>query len=161
AAGPRSAPGGVPPGRAGERPARSPTARDETRRGLLPPPHGHELAEPGGTQALPRGGCGQVGGHRRGPGPLPIRRMSVAAGQRREPVGDKPRAATGEPEESEFRRLVERVLGEAGDRPVRVLALRREPSPFATLFPAEVASVSLEGGTGVSLFVKHLGTEQA
>jgi aminoglycoside phosphotransferase (APT) family kinase protein len=37
----------------------------------------------------------------------------------------------------------------------------RAPSPFASLFPAEVLSVSLRDGGEVSLFVKHLGPEQA
>jgi aminoglycoside phosphotransferase (APT) family kinase protein len=39
-------------------------------------------------------------------------------------------------------------------------ALRREPSPFATLFPAEVLRASLDGKTEVRLFLKHLGPEQ-
>jgi Ser/Thr protein kinase RdoA (MazF antagonist) len=52
------------------------------------------------------------------------------------------------------------LLAPALGRPVRVDALRREPSPFATLFPAEVLRASLDGNTEVRLFLKHLGPEQ-
>lgn len=46
---------------------------------------------------------------------------------------------------------------------VTVTAWAREPSPVAVagLFPIEVLHVSLEGGEVVSLFVKHLGPEEA
>jgi aminoglycoside phosphotransferase (APT) family kinase protein len=75
-------------------------------------------------------------------------------------------SATGEaqtmaPEEARLRLTVERLLGRAEGRPVRVSSLRRAPSPFAGLFPAEVLSLSLQGGGERSLFVKHLGPEQA
>jgi aminoglycoside phosphotransferase (APT) family kinase protein len=56
---------------------------------------------------------------------------------------------------------VECLVQQAWGRPVKVAALRREPCRFATLFPAEVLSVSLHGGEALGLFVKHLGTEQA
>ena len=45
-------------------------------------------------------------------------------------------------------------------RPVEVAAFDRTPSPFATLFPAEVLSVELVGGERVSLFLKQLGEEE-
>jgi aminoglycoside phosphotransferase (APT) family kinase protein len=45
-------------------------------------------------------------------------------------------------------------------RDVRVEAVRRERSPFATLFPADVLDVSVAGGPPVRLFLKHLGPEQ-
>jgi hypothetical protein len=42
-----------------------------------------------------------------------------------------------------------------------VLEVRREPSPFATLFPAEVLTVALRCGRTLRLFLKHAGPEQA
>jgi Phosphotransferase enzyme family len=53
------------------------------------------------------------------------------------------------------------MLTPALGRPVRVDALKREPSPFATLFPAEVLRVSLDDETEVRVFLKHLGPEQS
>ena len=44
---------------------------------------------------------------------------------------------------------------------VKVSGIKSEPSPFATLFPAEVLTVSLGSGDEVSFFVKHLGSEQS
>lgn len=41
-----------------------------------------------------------------------------------------------------------------------VLGVRRTPSPYATVSPAEVVSVELTSGERVSIFVKHLGEEQ-
>lgn len=64
-------------------------------------------------------------------------------------------------DESNLRRTVEQVLTDALGRPVRVAVLKREPSPFATVFPAKVLSVSLQGGEAMQLFVKYLGSEQA
>ncbi len=64
-------------------------------------------------------------------------------------------------DEANLRLTVERMLTQALGRPARVIAMTREPSPFATVFPAEVLSISLEGGETPSLFVKHLGSEQA
>ncbi len=57
--------------------------------------------------------------------------------------------------ESSLHETLEELLG----RPVA--AIRREPSEWATLFPADVLTVSLEGGDTVALFVKHLGSEEA
>jgi aminoglycoside phosphotransferase (APT) family kinase protein len=64
-------------------------------------------------------------------------------------------------DDAELRRTVERLLTRAGGRPATIAKLTRTPSPFATLFPVEVLSLSLQGGGEVSLFVKHLGAEQA
>ena len=44
---------------------------------------------------------------------------------------------------------------------VKVSGIKCEPSPFATLFPAEVLTVSLGNEDEVSFFVKHLGSEQS
>jgi aminoglycoside phosphotransferase (APT) family kinase protein len=63
--------------------------------------------------------------------------------------------------DARLRRTLERLLGHARGRPVNVSRLRREPSPFATLFPAEILSLTLRGGGELALFVKHLGPEQA
>jgi hypothetical protein len=60
-------------------------------------------------------------------------------------------------EEADLRLTLERLLESAHGQPVRVAGLRRRPSPFATLSPAEVLCVTLAGGDEVSLFVKHLG----
>ena len=64
-------------------------------------------------------------------------------------------------DETSLRLILERLLQVAQGPGVKASGLRREPSPFATLFPAEVLSVSLEGGGEVSFFVKHLGSEQS
>ena len=70
-------------------------------------------------------------------------------------------ARTAGPNEAGLYRMLERLLQRAAGTPVRVSGLRRRPSPFATLFPAEVWSVELAGEGELSLFVKHLGREQA
>lgn len=41
-----------------------------------------------------------------------------------------------------------------------ILGVHRTPSPYATVFPAEVVSVELASGEPISIFVKHLGEEQ-
>jgi len=64
-------------------------------------------------------------------------------------------------DETSLRLTLERLLQVAQGPGVKASGLRREPSPFATLFPAEVLSVSLESGDEVSFFVKHLGYEQS
>jgi len=76
-------------------------------------------------------------------------------------VGTASEPQTVTPDDLRLRHTVERQLGAAEGRPVRVAALRRTRSPFAGLFPAEVLTVSLQGGGERSLFVKHLGPEQA
>ena len=56
---------------------------------------------------------------------------------------------------------VEQILAEAWGRPVRIAGVAREPSKFATLFPAEILTVSFSDGEPLRLFVKHLGPEEA
>jgi hypothetical protein len=63
-------------------------------------------------------------------------------------------------DEEELVLTVEDLLAPSLGRDVRVEAVRRERSPFATLFPAEVLYVSVAGGPIVRLFLKHLGPEQ-
>ncbi len=57
--------------------------------------------------------------------------------------------------DAELRELIESFLG------VRIRSLRAEPSPYATLFPAEIVSLELDDGRQLSLFAKHLGSEQS
>jgi hypothetical protein len=64
-------------------------------------------------------------------------------------------------DETYLRLTLERLLQVGKGHAVKVSGLRREPSPFATLFPAEVITVSLGSGDEVSFFVKHLGSEQS
>jgi hypothetical protein len=64
-------------------------------------------------------------------------------------------------DEGRLCRTVEGLLSRAAGHPVRVRDLQSKPSPFATLFPAEVLTLSLAGGGEVSLFLKHLGPEEA
>ena len=56
------------------------------------------------------------------------------------------------------------VVGEmpsaANQQRLRVQSLRRQPSEFATLFPAEILWVALYDGSELRLFLKHLGPEQ-
>jgi hypothetical protein len=63
--------------------------------------------------------------------------------------------------ETDIRLTLERLLQDTQGRHAKISSLRREPSPFATLFPAEALSVSFESGDELSLFVKHLGPEQS
>ena len=63
--------------------------------------------------------------------------------------------------ETDIRLALERLLQDTQGRQVKISSLRRQPSPFATLFPAEALSVSLESGDEIRLFVKHLGPEQS
>jgi hypothetical protein len=72
-----------------------------------------------------------------------------------------PNADSGSAGDAMLRRTVERLLAQAGGRPVKIAALQRERSPFATLFPAEVLSIRLGSGEQLSMFVKYLGAEQA
>src|SRR4051812_5487779 len=66
-----------------------------------------------------------------------------------------------DPEEIGLWRQVEQLLSGSLGRSVEVTALGREPSPFASLFPAEVVSVRVQGAGEISLFVKHLGPEES
>jgi thiamine kinase-like enzyme len=53
-------------------------------------------------------------------------------------------------------RMIERQLG----GPAAVRLVERRPSRFATLFPAEVLTIEIDGGERTSLFLKHLGAEE-
>jgi thiamine kinase-like enzyme len=53
--------------------------------------------------------------------------------------------------------LLDRALG----RDVVIQAIARQPSPFVTLYPAEVLTLTMSDGRHLKLFVKHLGPEQA
>lgn len=66
-----------------------------------------------------------------------------------------------DPDEVGLCLTLEALLTGAWGRPMKVRGVQRQPSPFATLFPAEVLSVSLQGGGELFLFVKHLGPEEA
>jgi thiamine kinase-like enzyme len=62
--------------------------------------------------------------------------------------------------EHELQRFVEAILTKAVGYSAKIDCFGREPSPFATLFPAEVLTISLEGGGEISLFLKSLGSEE-
>src|SRR5919198_216609 len=58
---------------------------------------------------------------------------------------------------------LERFVSKVQNRDVEVTGWRREPSPVAVagVFPIDLLRVSLRGDEELSLFVKHLGPEQA
>ena len=62
--------------------------------------------------------------------------------------------------DEEFRSRLDTALQHVMGRSVEVAMVDRSPSPFATLFPAEVLAVELVGGERVSLFLKQLGEEE-
>jgi hypothetical protein len=64
-------------------------------------------------------------------------------------------------DETQLRVTLGRLLKDSQGHCAKISSLRREPSPFATSFPVEVMSVSLENGDEMSLFVKHPGSEQS
>ena len=86
--------------------------------------------------------------------------MTLFEGRVRSMDGADPDGVTGQAEDRS-RLVVEQILRDAMGRPVVVSSVRTRPSPFATLFPADVLTVGLEGGSEVSLFLKHLGSEQS
>jgi hypothetical protein len=53
--------------------------------------------------------------------------------------------------------LIARALGPG----IEVRTMAREPSPFVTLFPAEVLTLDLSDGRQMRVFLKHLGPEQS
>jgi Phosphotransferase enzyme family len=77
-------------------------------------------------------------------------------------TGESPGAAVDRSAAGErrLRTLVEKLIERRLGRPVTVSGLRRQPSRFATLFPAEVLTIELVGGERVSLFLKHLGEQE-
>src|SRR5881628_508766 len=62
-------------------------------------------------------------------------------------------------DEDVLQQTVEALLARRLGRSVKIDRLRREPTPFATLFPAEVLSIDFENGRQTALFLKHLGPE--
>ena len=66
-----------------------------------------------------------------------------------------------DPHELELRRFIEAIFSEAVGHQAKIDFFKRDPSPFATLFPADVLTISLDGGDEISLFLKHLGSEEA
>ena len=65
-----------------------------------------------------------------------------------------------------FRLTVERLLqvqaqAQVQGRPAKIAGFALKRSPFATLFPADVLSISLDNGEAITLFVKYLGSEQS
>jgi thiamine kinase-like enzyme len=64
-------------------------------------------------------------------------------------------------DEARLHLTIEEVLQEALGHPITVSTLNYEPSPFATLFPADILQIKLQGGEGISLFLKHLGSEES
>jgi thiamine kinase-like enzyme len=59
-----------------------------------------------------------------------------------------------------LRSAVEELINRAIGQPLKVRSLRHRASPFATVFPTEILSICLEGGERLSLFLKHIGSEQ-
>ena len=53
------------------------------------------------------------------------------------------------------------MLGRALKLSAGIESIAREPSPFVTLFPAEVLTLTLTDGGNVRVFLKHLGPEQS
>ncbi len=64
-------------------------------------------------------------------------------------------------DETRMRLAIERLLAPVDGPSPRIVAMRCEPSPFASLFPADVVSLSLDDGSERSFFVKYAGNEQA
>jgi aminoglycoside phosphotransferase (APT) family kinase protein len=63
-------------------------------------------------------------------------------------------------DEDDLALAVAGMLSAARRQPVRVRELKRQPSAFATLFPAEILCASLDDSSEIRLFLKHLGLEQ-
>jgi aminoglycoside phosphotransferase (APT) family kinase protein len=87
--------------------------------------------------------------------PLSLCRQSekpVAGSGKTQPMSD---------DEDQIKLTLEGFLSKRQRRAVKITGLRRKPSPVAGVFPADVLRVYLEGGEKVTLFVKHLGPEQA
>jgi aminoglycoside phosphotransferase (APT) family kinase protein len=69
-------------------------------------------------------------------------------------------SATCDVHEAALRRALEELLSVARGQAVPVVSVSRRPSPFATLSPAEVLTVSLAGGESLLLFLKRAGGDQ-
>ncbi len=64
-------------------------------------------------------------------------------------------------DESELCDSVAGALAERFGREVEVVSLIRSPSPYATVFPADIVEARLADGTVSRLFVKYLGSEES
>jgi thiamine kinase-like enzyme len=69
-------------------------------------------------------------------------------------------AGAGAETAEELRRWLEEALTAARGTESRIVAIRRRPSPFASLSPAEEISLTLNSGQAVNLFGKYLGPEE-
>ena len=56
---------------------------------------------------------------------------------------------------------VEAVLSGSLGRAVSVQTLKRQVNKFASLYPADILSVTLADGQRLSLYLKHLGREES
>jgi Ser/Thr protein kinase RdoA (MazF antagonist) len=68
---------------------------------------------------------------------------------------------TIEVDDRQLAATVEAVLSGSLGRAVSVQTLQREVNKFASLYPADILSVTLAGGERLSLYLKHLGREEA
>ena len=68
--------------------------------------------------------------------------------------------ATLDLNEEALRDRVARVLSVAMGRPITVTGFEREGTPFATLFPADVLRLQIDGRQALDVFLKHLGDEE-
>jgi Phosphotransferase enzyme family len=80
--------------------------------------------------------------------------------------GARPTAIVADAEASRvddgrLRLAIERVLARVDGEVPGIVAMTREPSPFASLFPADVVAISLGNGSERKFFVKFLGNEEA
>lgn len=67
---------------------------------------------------------------------------------------------SGAPPAADLGTGLETAVRRAAGPGAEVLGVHRTPSPYATVFPAEVVTVELAAGEHISIFVKHLGEEQ-
>ncbi len=68
---------------------------------------------------------------------------------------------TIEVDDDHLRATVEEILSCRLGKIVSVRTLKREANRFASLFPADILSVSLSDGNRISLYLKHLGREES
>ena len=64
-------------------------------------------------------------------------------------------------DERALKSTVQTILKNEYRASARVASLERKPCEFATLFPADILSVNLEGGDKIRLFLKHVGYEES
>ncbi|MDB4441913.1 aminoglycoside phosphotransferase family protein [bacterium] len=64
-------------------------------------------------------------------------------------------------DEARLHLTVKEVLQDALGRSVVVSSMNHEPSSFATLSPANILHIGLQSGEKISLFLKHIGSEES